>query len=132
MSNKFKDVNIKSRTYYFFNDVINVENLDPNNIEIDEKSYKEILIYYIGYVMIKDSKCVKIYSVNPLYLIFSKVNGYFEEINKNKYLTLVPTNESKEKIKQHEELWSQIRDLIRSITKNADDYDEKYMKIKFN
>ena len=132
MSNKFKDVNIKSRTYYFFNDVINVENLDPNNIEIDEKSYKEILIYYIGYVMIKDSKCVKIYSVNPLYLIFSKVNGYFEEINKNKYLTLVPTNESKEKIKQYEELWSQIRDLIRSITKNADDYDEKYIKIKFN
>ena len=132
MSNKFKDVNIKSRTYYFFNDVINVENLDPNNIEIDEKSYKEILIYYIGYVMIKDSKCVKIYSVNPLYLIFSKVNGYFEEINKNKYLTLIPTNESKEKIKQYEELWSQIRDLIRSITKNADDYDEKYMKMKFN
>ena len=132
MSNKFKDVNIKSRTYYFFNDVINVENLDPNNIEIDEKSYKEILIYYIGYVMTKDSKCVKIYSVNPLYLIVSKVNGYFEEINKNKCLTLVPTNESKEKIKQYEELWSQIRDLIRSITKNADDYDEKYMKIKFN
>ena len=35
--------------------------------------------------------------VNPLYLIFNKVNGYFEEINGNKYLTLLPTNESKEK-----------------------------------
>ena len=45
---------------------------------------------------IKDSKYMKINSVNPLYLIFSKVNGYFEEINKNKYLTLVPTNENKE------------------------------------
>ena len=45
----------------------------------------------------KDSKYVKIYSVNPLYLIFRNVNGYFEEINKSKYLTLVPTNESKEK-----------------------------------
>ena len=43
--------------------------------------------------MIKDSKYVKINSVNLLYLIFSKVNGYFAEINKNKYLTLVPTNE---------------------------------------
>ena len=60
------------------------------------------------------------------------MNGYFEEINKNKYLTLVPTNESKEIIKKYEELWSKIRDLIRSITKNSDDYDEKYMKIKFN
>ena len=45
---------------------------------------------------------------------------------------LVPTNESKEKIKKYEELWSKTRDLIRSVTKNADDYDEKYMKIKFN
>ena len=41
----------------------------------------------------------KIFNVNPLHLIFRNVNGYFEEINKNKYLTLVPTNESKEKIK---------------------------------
>ena len=49
-----------------------------------------------------------------------------------KYLTLVPTNESKEETKKYEELWIKIRDLIRSITKNSDDYDEKYMKIKFN
>ena len=60
------------------------------------------------------------------------MNGYFEEINGNKYLTLVPTNESKEKIKKYGELWSKIRDLIKSMTKNSDDYDEKYMKIKFN
>ena len=75
---------------------------------------------------------IKIYSVNPLYLIFRYVNGYFEEINGSKYLTLVPTNESKEKIK-YEELRSKVRDLIRSLTKNSDDYDydEKYIKIKF-
>ena len=81
---------------------------------------------------IKDSKHVKIYSINPLYLIFGKVNGYSEEINRNKYLKLVPTNESKEKIKKYGELWSKIRDLIRSITKNSDDYGEKYMKIRFD
>ena len=69
---------------------------------------------------------------NSLYLIFSNVNGYFEEINRNKYLTLVPTNESKEKLKKYEVLWSKIRDLIRSITKISDNYDDKYMKIKFN
>ena len=66
-------------------------------------------------------------SVNPLYLTFNKVNGYLEEINENKYLTLVASNESKEKIKIYEELWSNIRGLIRSITRNSDDYDEKYM-----
>ena len=54
---------------------------------------------------IKDSKYVKSYSVNLLYLIFKNVNGYIEEINKSKYLTLVPTNKSKEKTKKYEELW---------------------------
>ena len=71
----------------------------------------------------------KINSVNPLYLMLNKMNGYFEEINGNKYLILVPTNESKEK---YEELWIKIRDLIRSITKKSDDYDEKYINTKFD
>ena len=47
---------------------------------------------------IKELKYIKINSVNPLYLIFNKLNGYFEEVNGNKYLMLNPTNESKEKI----------------------------------
>ena len=57
----------------------------------------------MGYVTIKDSKHVEIDSVNPLYLIFNKVNEYFEKINGCEYLTLVPTNESKEKIKKYED-----------------------------
>ena len=60
------------------------------------------------------------------------MNGYFEENDKNKYLTLVSTNENKEKNKKHKEQWIKIRDLIRSITKNSDDYNENYKKIKFN
>ena len=48
---------------------------------------------------IKDSKDVKINSVNALYIIFSEVKGYFEEINGNKYLELIPTNKSKDKRK---------------------------------
>ena len=64
--------------------------------------------------------------MNPQYFIFGKVNGYFEEINKNKYLTLVPTNKNKEIIKKdYEELWRKIRDVIRSRTKNSVDYNEK-------
>ena len=90
-----KDINIKNNTYYFFGDITNVKNVDLNDIKIDEQSYKNILIYYIGYVTIK--KDLKIYSVNPLYLIFGKVNVYVEEINGNKDLTLVPINKSKEK-----------------------------------
>ena len=92
MSNEVKYLNIKNHTYCFFDDIINIKNFDPNNIKIDEKSYKNIYIYYIEYVTIKDSKYVKINSVNHVYLILNKMNGYFEEINKSKYLTLVPTN----------------------------------------
>ena len=72
MSNIVKDISIKIRTYYFLNGIINIKNVDPNNTKIDEKSYKNTLIYYIGYETIK--KDLKMYSVNPLYLIFNKVN----------------------------------------------------------
>ena len=55
MSSNVKDIDLKNRTYYFFNGMINIKNFDANNIKINEKSYKNILISYIGYVTIKDS-----------------------------------------------------------------------------
>ena len=66
-------------------------------------------------------------SVKSLCLTINKINGYNEDSHGNKYLTLVPTNESKDTIKKYENLWSKIRDLH-----NSDNYDEKYMKINFN
>ena len=60
------------------------------------------------------------------------MNGYSKEIDVNKRSSLVSTNESNEKIKEYEELWSKIRDLIKSVTKNSDNYDKKYMKVKYN
>ena len=48
MSNEFKEIDIKNCTYYFFNNMIGIKNLDPNKMKIDKKSYKNILIYYIG------------------------------------------------------------------------------------
>ena len=48
MSNKVKDVDIKNCSQYLFNDIINVKNFDLNNIKIDEKSYKNIIMHYIG------------------------------------------------------------------------------------
>ena len=73
-------------------------------------------------------KDLNVYSLNPLYLIFDKVNGYFKKVIGNKYLTLVPTNKSEEKLKKYEELWIKSRDLIRSVTKKSHNYDEKYVK----
>ena len=53
MSNKVKDIDVKNRKYYFLNDIVNIENFNPNNIKIGDKSYKDILIYCIRYVTIK-------------------------------------------------------------------------------
>ena len=74
---------------------INIKKIDANDVKIVEKSYNNIFMYYIEYVTMQDSKYVKISSVNPLYLIFIKMNVYFIEINGNKNLTLVPINESR-------------------------------------
>ena len=43
-----KDINIKIKTYCFFDCIVNIKDFDPNNIKVDEKSYKKIFIYYIG------------------------------------------------------------------------------------
>ena len=67
MSNKLKDIDIKHHAYYFFDDIINRKFFDTNEIKIDEKSYKNILIYYIEFVTIKNSKYIKINSVNLPY-----------------------------------------------------------------
>ena len=48
MSNKFKDIDIKVHSYYFFDGIIKIKNFDPNEIKIVEKSYKNIRTYYIG------------------------------------------------------------------------------------
>ena len=71
-------------------------------------------------------------SVTLLHLLINKISGYFEEINGNKYLILVPTDMSKEIMKMYEELWSKIRDIIRSIANDSGNYYKKYIKFKFN
>ena len=55
-----KQINIKNRTYYFHNDIINIEEFDSNLLKIDKKSYKDIDIYYIGYITIKKLVIMKI------------------------------------------------------------------------
>ena len=98
-----------------------------------------MLLYYIGYLTIQDSKYIKINNITALYLAFNELNEYFEEINGNKYLTLLILMKAKKKLKimrfiseiQIRHL-SKIRDLFGSITEISDDYHEKNIEIKFN
>ena len=82
-----KQINIKNRTYYFYNDIIDLENFDSSLLKLDKKSYKDIGICNIGYITIKKiDDCENISSVKPLYLRITHASGYIEEINGNKYL----------------------------------------------
>ena len=84
-----KQINIKNRTYYFFNNMINIKDFDPSQIKIDKILYKNIGIYHIEYITIKSiSDHENINSVNPLYI---------EENNGNKYLTFTSVDKNKKK-----------------------------------
>ena len=48
-----KQINIKNRTYYYYNDIIDLKNFNVRLLKIDKKHYKGIDIYYIGYIKIK-------------------------------------------------------------------------------
>ena len=77
---EFKQINIKNRTYYFYNDIIDLKDFDAKLLKIDKKSYKNIDIYYIGYITIKKiDDYESIYSVNTLYLRIDHASGYIEK-----------------------------------------------------
>ena len=79
-----KRIEIKNRTYYFYNDIINLKNFESNfwqkQLTIDKKSYKNIDVYYIRYITIKKiDDCESFYSVNLLCLLVNHASGYIEE-----------------------------------------------------
>ena len=74
-----KEINIKNRTYYFYND-INLYEFDESKIKGDKKDFNDIDIYYLSYEHKKKiSECNVINSVNPLYLRIININGQFEK-----------------------------------------------------
>ena len=113
---KVKQIDIKNRTYYFYNDQINLKDFDARLLKVDKKDYKEIDIYYIGYVTVKKiANCNNINSVNPLYSMINGMIGHFEEKIENKYLVLDDADENKEVPKKYEEVWEDAKKEIEMI-----------------
>ena len=100
--------NIKNRTYYFYNYMINIKNFEPNLLKIDRKSYKNIGTYNTGYIKVKkNDDCENIYSVNPLYLVSNHANGYID-------------------------IWNGNQNKIEGVSSGECGYEKSYMEIKFN
>ena len=79
--------------------MINIEDFDWNLIKTDKKLYKNIGIYYIGYITIKNiDDYENIHSVNPLYLTIDEVNGFIEKKNGNRYLVFDSTDENNKEV----------------------------------
>ena len=126
-----KQLNIKNRTYYFYNDLINLEKFNPSLLKLDKKSSMDINIYYIGYVMKKSDYTIN--SANPLYLLIKKLDGFIDEKEGNKYLNITLTVSNNDVLIKYAEVWSGIKDQIKKINNDSvGEYDKDYMKIKFD
>ena len=109
-----KQIDITNRTYYFYNDIIDLENFDSSLLKLDKKSYKDIGIYNIGYITIKKiGDCKNIYSVNPLYLCITHASGYIEEMGANKYLIFDSIDENNELLKKYNDVFNGIINKIK-------------------
>ena len=114
-----KDLNIKNRTYYYFDDIIDIRKFESNLLKIDKNPYEDFNIYYIGYITIKKiGDCKNIRSVNPLYLLIYYALGYFKEKNGKKNLILDP-------IEKYEEVFSGFKSEIEMIISGEKIYYEK-------
>ena len=80
-----KQMNIKNRTYYFYNDLINIKDFNARLLKLEKKISMGLGIYYIGYV-------TKKLSVNPLYLTINRIDSFTEEKNGDKYLNTASTD----------------------------------------
>ena len=67
-NDKLKEIDIKNRTCYYFDDIIKIEDFDLDNISMDENSYENIFVYNISYKSLIDSK--------PLRIRFNKIDGF--------------------------------------------------------
>ena len=125
-----KQINIKHQTYYFYNDIIDIETFDVNLSKIYKKTYKDIDIFNIGYVTKKADDCININSVNPFYLRIKNVNGYIEKKSLSKYLVFDSTDENKELLKKYSDVFNGIMSKIRETDDDWLEYAKDYIKIK--
>ena len=124
---EYKQLNIKNQTYYFIDDMIDIRNFQSNFLKMDKKPYKDIDIYYIGYIIMKKfNDCEHIHSVNPLYLIINSTTRYFKEKNGEKYLIISMSD-------KYEEVFSGILSENKTINGRKElFYEKKHAKIGIN
>ena len=125
-----QQINIKNRTYYFYNDMINLDEFDESKTKVDKKDFNDIDIYYLGYEHKKKmSECNVINSVNPLYLRIVGMNGQFEKGKDDAWYLIISDDD--DVFKKLVDIFESIKNKITEKTWDLVEYDKDYMKIKF-
>ena len=96
-NDELKEIDVKNRTCYYFNYMIEIEGFDLDNILADEKSYKNVSVYNISYKSLIDSK--------PLRIRFEKTNGFIRVYGGTRYLLLFGS-------KKDDFIYNRIRHVI--------------------
>ena len=118
-----KQLNIRGRTYYFYNDLINVLDFEASNLKLDKKNWKDLDIYYIGYVDKKPDWSVN--SVNPLYWLINRVYGTVSEKDRYKFLT---SDKGDTILKKYNHV---LKTILKKISGEEVVFDSEFDKIKF-
>ena len=90
-----KQTNIKNRTYYFYDDMINIKNVDTNLLKLDKKTSKDTVTKKDEY---------KINSLNPYYLLVHRIDGFIKENEGSRYLSIASTDRNSEVLKKYAEV----------------------------
>ena len=125
-----KEINIKNRIYYFYNDIIDLDEFDESKIKVGKKDFNDIDIFYLGYEYKKKiTECNVIKSVNPLYLRIVNIKGQFEKGKDDAWYLVI--SDKDDVYKRLVDILKSIKNKITEKTWDALEYDKDYMKIEF-
>ena len=127
---EIKQINVKNRTYYFYNNIIDLDEFDESKIKVDIKIFNDNDIYYLGYKYKKKiTEFNEINSVNPLYLKITDIKGQFKKGKGDNvwYNTFGDENV----LRKFANTWKSIRAKIEANTGGIVQYGKDYMRIKF-
>ena len=114
-------LNIKNKSYYFYNHLINILNFEANNLKLDKKNSLGLDIFQIGYVDKKPDWNEN--SVNPLYLLINRVYGIVSEKNGNKYLTIDEIDKNDNVLKKYDQVFAGIKYHVEKISEKSGEYE---------
>ena len=128
---ELKKINIKNRIYYFYNDIIDLDDFDGSKIKVCKKDFKDTDIYYLGYEYKKKiTECNEINSVNPLYLRITDMKGQFKKGKDGNTWYLIIFGDI-DVLRKFANICKSIRTKIEENMGGIVQYDKNQMRIKF-